>query len=62
MAPTLLAALIATQVFVSGRQLVVDARVVGLGVGLLALLLRVPALVSVALAAVATAVFRAVIN
>lgn len=60
MAPTLLAALIATQVLGSGRQLVVDARAVGLLTAGVALWLRVPTLLVVVLAAAATAVTRAV--
>jgi hypothetical protein len=56
----LLAALVAVQVFGSGRSLQVDARVVGLGVAVVALLLRAPFLVVVAAAALAAALVRLV--
>jgi len=54
----LLSALVAVQVFGSGSALVVDARVVGLGVAVVALLLRAPFLVVVASAALAAAAVR----
>ena len=54
----LLAALVAVQVLGSGNALVLDARLVGLGVAVLALLLRAPFLVVVASASVAAAVVR----
>ena len=54
----LLAALVAVQVFASGSTLVLDARVVGLGVAVVALLLRAPFIVVVAAAAVAAALVR----
>ena len=54
----LLSALIAVQVFAEGTALVVDARVVGLGVAVVALVLRAPFLVVVAAAAVAAALTR----
>ena len=54
----LLSALVAVQVFGSGSALVVDARVVGLAVGVVALLLRAPFLVVVPAAAFAAAGFR----
>jgi hypothetical protein len=54
----LLAALVGVQVFASGTSLVVDARVVGLGVAVLALLLRAPFIVVVVAAAAAAAVVR----
>jgi len=54
----LLSALIAVQVFASGPQLQVDARVAGLGAALLALLLRAPFIVVVATAAVVAALVR----
>jgi hypothetical protein len=59
LAPTLLAALIVTQAFASGRHLVLDARAVGLGAALVALALRAPVLVVVAVAAGAAALTRA---
>src|SRR3954447_6423377 len=60
LAPTLLAALIVTQAFADGRHLVVDARAAGLGVALVAVLLRAPVLVVVVLAATTAALARAV--
>lgn len=54
----LLAALIATQTFAAGRELVVDARLAGLAVAVLALLLRAPFLVVVGAAAATAAVLR----
>jgi hypothetical protein len=54
----LLAALVAVQVFADGSALVLDARVVGLAVAVVALLLRAPFLVVVVLAAVAAALVR----
>ena len=54
----LLAALIGVQVLGSGQDLVVDARLLGLGVAVVALLLRAPFIVVVALAAGAAAVVR----
>jgi branched-subunit amino acid transport protein len=56
----LLAALVAVQVFADGQVLVVDARLVGLGVAVVALLLRAPFLVVVLLAAAAAALVRLV--
>jgi hypothetical protein len=59
LAPTLLAALIVTQAFADGRHLVLDARAAGLGAALVAVALRAPVLVVVALAAGAAALTRA---
>lgn|SRR5215475_602433 len=59
MAPTLLAALIATQIFGGERRLVLDARAVGLAAAAAALALRLPALLVVVIAAGATALTRA---
>ena len=56
----LLSALIAVQVFASGQRLVVDARVVGLGVAFVALLFRAPFIVVVFLAAGSAALVRLV--
>ena len=61
LAPALLAALVVTSVFASGGRLVIDERAVGIAVAFLALLLRAPVLVVVALAAAATAVVRALL-
>jgi branched-subunit amino acid transport protein len=56
LAPALLAALVVTETFASGRRLVVDARVAGLAAGGLAVLLRAPIwLVIVGAAATAAA-------
>jgi branched-subunit amino acid transport protein len=55
----LLSALVAVQVFGAERALVLDARVVGLGVAVVALLLRAPFLVVVAVAALTAAAVRA---
>ena len=54
----LLSALVAVQVFGTGSALVLDARLVGLGVAVVALLLRAPFLVVVASAALAAAAVR----
>jgi len=56
----LLSALVAVQVFTDGPTLTIDARVVGLGVAVVALVLRAPFLVVVLLAAAATALVRLV--
>jgi branched-subunit amino acid transport protein len=58
LAPTLLAALVATQVFAGDREIVLDARAVGLVAAALALVARLPILVVVVLAAAATAFAR----
>ncbi len=54
----LLAALIATSTFASGHRLVLDARAGGLAVAAVAVRLRAPFLLVVALAAAATAALR----
>lgn len=54
----LLAALIAVQAFSTRQELVVDARLAGVGAGVVALLLRAPFLVVVIVAAVTTALLR----
>ena len=54
----LLAALTATQTFATGRELTVDARVVGLLCALVAIALRAPFLVVVVVAALGTALTR----
>jgi len=55
---SLLAALVAVQTFVIGQSLLVDARLLGLGVAVVALLLRAPFLVVIVAAAASTAVVR----
>lgn len=54
----LLAALTVTQTFSEGRHLSVDARAAGVGVAVVAVLLRAPFLLVVALAAVTAALLR----
>ena len=58
LAPALLAALVVTQTVAAGEAIVLDARLVGVGVAVVALLFRAPLLLVVILAAVATALFR----
>jgi branched-subunit amino acid transport protein len=60
LAPALLAALVVTQVFAEERQLALDARAVGLGAAIGALVLRAPILVVIVVAAVTTALARAI--
>jgi hypothetical protein len=60
LAPAVLAALVVTQVVGGDREIVLDARLVGLGAAVVALLLRAPLLVVVIVAAVATALVRLV--
>jgi branched-subunit amino acid transport protein len=54
----LLAALVGVQVFATGHDLVLDARLVGLGVAVVALVLRAPFIVVVLAASVAAALVR----
>jgi Branched-chain amino acid transport protein (AzlD) len=56
---SLLAALVVVQTFSSGARLTVDARVVGLAVAAIALVLRAPFLLVVVLAALTAALVRA---
>jgi branched-subunit amino acid transport protein len=56
----LLAALVAVQVFADGPHLTLDARAAGLGVAVVALLLRAPFLVVVVAAALTAALLRLV--
>jgi branched-subunit amino acid transport protein len=58
LAPALLAALVVTEVFADGTELVLDERVIGLAAAVVALLLRAPLLVVVVVAATATALVR----
>ena len=60
LAPALLAALVAVSIFGLGKDLVLDARVIGLFAAIAALLLRAPIIVVVLAAAVATALTRAI--
>jgi hypothetical protein len=56
----LLGALVVVQAFATGRHLVLDARAAGLAVAAVAVLLRAPFLLVVALAAATAALLRAV--
>ena len=58
-APAILAALVITETFASGRSLVVDARLAGAGAGVVCVLLRAPLWVVVLAGALATAAVRA---
>ena len=58
LAPALLAALVATTALGDGQEIVADARLIGLGAAVMALLLRAPVLVVVLAAAVAAALTR----
>ena len=55
---SLLAALVAVQTFASDQKFLIDARVLGLGVAVVALLLRAPFLVVIVAAAASTALIR----
>ncbi len=57
-APAILAALVVSEAFASGRSLVLDARVAGLAAGVIAVLLRAPIWVVVIADAAATALVR----
>jgi hypothetical protein len=59
LAPTLLAALVVTQTVGDADGVVADARLAGVGAGMVALALRAPLIVVVALAAGTTALVRA---
>jgi branched-subunit amino acid transport protein len=58
LAPALLAALVASLTLAIGTTLTVDARILGVGAALVALLLRAPTLGVVVIAAAVTAVAR----
>jgi hypothetical protein len=60
-APAILAALVAYETFTAEGGFAVDARVVGLGAAALAILARAPMIVTILLAAAATALTRALI-
>ena len=59
LAPAVLAALVVTQVVAGERELVFDARLVGLGAAIVAIALRAPLVVVVIAAAATTAATRA---
>ncbi len=58
LAPALLAALVVTETFGDDGHLVLDERALGVGVAAVALALRAPVLLAVALAALVTALTR----
>ncbi len=58
LAPALLAALVVTQVAGGDEEIVLDARLVGLGAAAVAILLRAPLLAVVVAAAASTAIVR----
>jgi branched-subunit amino acid transport protein len=58
LAPALLAALVVTQAFATGRELSFDARAAGLAAALVAVVLRAPTLVVIGSAAAVTALVR----
>ena len=58
LAPALLAALVVTETFGDDSHLVLDERALGVGVAAVALALRAPVLLAVALAALVTALAR----
>jgi branched-subunit amino acid transport protein len=58
-APAILAALVVTETFASGRHLVADARVAGLGAALVAVALRAPLWLVIVVGGAATALVRA---
>jgi len=58
LAPALLAALVVTQVAGGDEEIVLDARLVGLGAAVVAIILRAPLLVVVVAAAATTALVR----
>ena len=60
LAPSLLAALVVTQAVGGKEEIVLDTRLVGVGAGLVAILLRAPLIVVIVVAALATAVVRVV--
>jgi branched-subunit amino acid transport protein len=60
LAPAVLAAFVVTQSTAGDRELVADARLIGLGAGAIAVALRAPILVVVVAAAAAAAVARLV--
>ena len=57
--PALLTSLVISSTFAEGQQLTLDARVVGLVVGAILLVLRAPLIVALAVAAAACAAVRA---
>jgi hypothetical protein len=60
LAPAMLAALVAAQTFASGRELVLDARVPGVAAAAFAIWRGAPVIVAMVIAALVTALVRAV--
>lgn len=58
LAPAVLSALVVTQVFADERELVLDSRLVGLAAGAAAVASRAPLIITVVVAAAATALVR----
>ena len=58
LAPVMLVALVATQTFGGDQEIEVDARVVGVGAAFVAIALRAPVIVAMAVAALVTALLR----
>jgi branched-subunit amino acid transport protein len=58
LAPAVLSALVVTQVFADERELVLDSRLVGFAAGAVAVAARAPLIVTVVVAAAATALVR----
>ncbi len=61
LAPVMLISLVVTQAFGGDEELSVDARVVGLGAAVVAIRLRAPVIVTMAIAAAVTAGVRLVV-
>jgi branched-subunit amino acid transport protein len=59
LAPSLLAALVVTQAVGGKEEIVLDARLVGVGTAIVAIRLRAPLIVAIVAAALATALVRA---
>jgi branched chain amino acid efflux pump len=58
LAPVMLTALVVTQTFGGDEEIEVDARVAGVGAALVAIALRAPVIVAMAVAALVTALLR----
>jgi len=58
LAPVMLTALVMVQTFAGDEEIQVDARVVGVGAALVAIALRAPVIVAMAVAAVVTGLLR----
>jgi branched chain amino acid efflux pump len=58
LAPVMLVALVVTQTFGGDEEVQIDARVVGVGAAVVAIALRAPVIVAMAIAALATALVR----